>query len=342
MRSKIWLALPLVVTFGCKKPLPVETAAPVEEPPAGKAMVKAPKVADKENPDADDRALAEKTSLYVRECLNAFGRSIFDSEARYLSWVDPKTGPTGKERQIYGVLKPWGDPKKCRKAVDDAKAKGPKDAALHGLAEKYATAVEALVPTLETAHRYYDRKDYVEDRFAKGKELHPTLVAGFESFAKADAAFGARVSEIQEDLDLRDLARLEKSEGRKARWHVKKTLLTGKALVAEAKKDFAKLDPEALAAAVRTYEEAVEGLSAIGKSDDPDASNVSSYTSSSEGLLKVAKDTLRRKRDGKPMSKRELANWTMPRSSVDGSPAKIVAAWNDVVDSHNRILWARR
>ena len=41
-------------------------------------------------------------------------------------------------------------------------------------------AVVAAEDVIKEASTYYDQKNYKDDKFAKGKELHPRLLAAFE------------------------------------------------------------------------------------------------------------------------------------------------------------------
>src|SRR6185295_13020337 len=107
-----------------------------------------------------------------------------DSRKRYFSWVS-KNGPTGKERIIYGTYTIY-DTADCRQAVEKASALEPRDAALEAAASSYADAVSKLEPLLKEADDYYTQEDYKDDKMAKGKALHPRLVAAWDAFATAD------------------------------------------------------------------------------------------------------------------------------------------------------------
>ena len=103
------------------------------------------------------------------------------SRARYFSWAS-KTGPTGKERIIYGTYTIY-DTSDCRKNVEKANALEPREAALEAAASAYADAASKLEPLLKEADDYYQREDYKDDKMAKGKALHPRLVAAWDAFA---------------------------------------------------------------------------------------------------------------------------------------------------------------
>ncbi len=86
---------------------------------------------------AADRASAQKSSLteklnaYVG-CINRLSERSYDSRSRYFSWA-AKSGPTGKERIIYGTYTIY-DTSDCRKNVEKANAMEPHDAAIEAAA----------------------------------------------------------------------------------------------------------------------------------------------------------------------------------------------------------------
>jgi hypothetical protein len=116
----------------------------------------------------------EKINAYVG-CINRLSARSYQSRSRYFSWA-AKRGPTGKERIIYGTYTIY-DTSDCRKNVEMANGLEPHDAALEAAASAYAAAVGALEPLLKEADDYYSQQDYKDDKMAKGKALHPRLVA---------------------------------------------------------------------------------------------------------------------------------------------------------------------
>jgi hypothetical protein len=137
----------------------------------------------------------EKINAYVG-CINRLSERSYDSRARYFSWVG-KNGPTGKERIIYGTYT-IHDTADCRKNVEKANALEPRDAELEAAALAYAEAVAKLEPLLKEADDYYSQQDYKDDRMAKGKALHPRLVAAWDAFASADKALRRGVEAIND------------------------------------------------------------------------------------------------------------------------------------------------
>ena len=168
------------------------------------AVLFAPLAADRAA--AQTPSLTEKINAYVG-CINRLSERSYDSRARYFSWVG-KNGPTGKERIIYGTYTIY-DTSDCRKNVEKANALEPRDAALEAAASAYAEAVGKLEPLLKEADDYYSQENYKDDRMAKGKALHPRLVAAWDAFASADKALRSGVEAINDKRAAERLAEIE-------------------------------------------------------------------------------------------------------------------------------------
>ena len=69
----------------------------------------------------------------------------------------------------------------------------PHDAAIEAAATAYADAVSKLEPLLKETDDYYSQENYKDDKMAKGKALHPRLVAAWDKFATADKALRGEV-----------------------------------------------------------------------------------------------------------------------------------------------------
>jgi hypothetical protein len=332
----------LALSIGCKK----DEAASAEEQGSTKQAEKAEGLAKKTPAKGDDptQAMSAKMSGYVRECINSFSSSVSDSIRRYYSWVKKDQGITGKERHVYGVFKIHGDPRKCSQAVDKANKLEPKVPDLEKAASSYAAALEALVPVVNKAYPYYDQKDYKDDKLAKGKELHPQLVKVFTDFSAANKALYAVVDEHQEKLDQVSLGAVEGREGKKMLWQVKNTIVTAKRLF-KLNAYPKKLAVEKFKTELDSYAAALEAMKTYVEKNKSDkmASKADWYTRESDDLLKAGKELYRRARDSVPYSRGERMN--MGGSGewmVNGSPGKLLRAYNRVVDQYNSMMrWWR-
>ena len=138
-----------------------------------------------------------------------------------------KTGPTGRERIIYGTYTIY-DTTDCRRAIEKANTLEPSDPALESATAAYGAAVGQLEFLLKEADDYYKQENYKDDRMAKGKALHPRLVAAWDAFARADKALRGGVDAINDRRAVERLAEIEQSEGKNARYHVQALMIHAK------------------------------------------------------------------------------------------------------------------
>ena len=120
-------------------------------------------------------------------------------------------GPTGKERIIYGTYTIY-DTSDCRKNVEKANAMEPHDAAIETAATAYADAVSKLEPLLKETDDYYSQENYKDDKMAKGKALHPRLVAAWDAFAPPTRNCAARSKPSTTGAHRRSLPRSRKAK----------------------------------------------------------------------------------------------------------------------------------
>lgn len=165
---------------------------------------------------------AAKMNAYVG-CINRLSARAYDSRSRYFSWAG-KNGPTGRERSIYGTYTIY-DTAGYRKNVEQANAMEPHDAALEAAATAFADAVGKLEPLLKEADDYYEQQNYKDDRMAKGRALHPRVVAAWDAFAAADRRLRGEVDAIDDRRALAKLPEIEKTEGKKSRYYVEALII---------------------------------------------------------------------------------------------------------------------
>jgi hypothetical protein len=170
---------------------------------------------------------------------------------------------------------------------------------------------------------------------AKGKALHPRLVAAWDAFTAADQALRSNVESINDRRALARLAEIEKSEGKQARYHVEALMIQAKRVLRT--QDTAKPDIAELTKAISDYEgtvtaaEQFSGSSGGGKIGSIFISNAKSY-------LVTAKQLMRRIRDKTPYSSgdRMMLNSGAGAWMVEGSPARLLRDYNQLVDGYNR------
>jgi hypothetical protein len=296
----------------------------------GPAAAQQDRPASPANPAAAQ--LTQKLNAYVG-CINRLSARSFESRERYFSWVG-KNGPTGKERIVYGTYTIY-DTADCKKDVASANAMEPHDAELEAAANAYVTAVTALEPLLKEADDYYSQENYKDDKMARGKAMHPRLVAAWDAFAGANKALRAGVEAINDKRAAEQLAAIEASEGRKSRYYVEALMIQAKRLLRAQQAD--KPDLDAITRALSDYEATVKAAEeASGK--DGDVKLGSFFMGSAKSFLTTAKQLMRRVRDKVPYSSGDKmmmsnagAGWM-----VEGSPARLMRDYNQLVDGYNR------
>lgn len=301
--------------FACAVALAAPQASAQTQPPAP-------------NPEA---TLTAKMNAYVG-CINRLSERSYSSRSRYFSWAN-QNGPTGKERIIYGTYTIY-DTSDCRKNVEQANTLEPRDAELEAAGSAYADAVSKLEPLLKEADDYYTQENYKDDKMAKGKAMHPRLVAAWDAFAKADKDLRRNVETINDRRALQRLAEIERSEGRKTRYHVEALMIQAKRVLRAQNAD--KTDLAALTQALTDYETATKDLESTSNADDGQKIG-SMFTSSAKSFLTSAKQLMRRIRDKTPYSQGDKmminagSGWM-----IEGSPERLLRDYNQLIEAYNR------
>jgi hypothetical protein len=283
-------------------------------------------------PDASAREPGvEKLNAYIG-CYNRHSERAYLSRSRYFSWA-AKSGPTGKEKLIYGTYT-ISDPADCAKEVAHANQIEPRDAKLESAGSAYVAAVSALAPVLKEADDYYTQADYKDDKMAKGKALHPRLIAAWAAFESADTALSSMIDEIQDRNAAQQLVEIERSEGRKGRYHIASLMLRAKALVRVQGAD--KADLAKITEALGGYEAAVKAAEDYAASKSGEIG--SSFLGSAKSYLVTAKHLMRRVRDkvAYNQGERMILNTGNGAWMVEGSPARLSRDYNELIESYNR------
>lgn len=296
-------------------------------------------------PVTEDDKLGEKLDAYI-DCINDFSRSVHDSGDRYLDWVDEKTGPTGKETNVYGLYQ-IRETKTCVEGVAKAADLEPNDDALEAAGKKFTDTLVAAETVMNEAYKYYDEKNYQDDKWAKGKELHPKILAAVTEFDAADKALRALVAVQNDSLQERRLATIEKDMGKNLMWHQEKMMILAKKIVEagdvavepELALDLAKFEP-----LVTEFEQEVDAAKKYADAHKEEYDSVtmySSFLSDAEEYKKAAKELLRRKRDNNKFTKDDLERLkTGPAEWVEGSPAKLSTEYNELVGRSNGLSYS--
>ena len=271
-------------------------------------------------------------------CLNRLSERAFDSRSRYIDWAGDKPQMKKKPRNVLGLYTIY-ETDDCAKGVSEAAGATPANAPLDEASAAYVKSVQALEPLLNEADDYYEQENYKDDKFAKGKEMHGKLLAAWKDFGNADHKLRDVVQEISDVRQTAELARVEKEEGRSARFHMMNTFLGAKALVrAETSTEMDKMDlakvTELLAAYEKTFKE-LEDFAA-----GPNGGKIDSfYISSAKDVLVSAKGLMRRVRDKTGFDEGEKMMLSQPGAGwmIEGSQPRLIKDFNQLVDNYNRM-----
>jgi hypothetical protein len=283
-------------------------------------------------PAAAQASLNEKINAYIG-CINRLSERSHSSRQRYFSWVG-KNGPTGKERIIYGLYTIY-DTTDCKRNVEKANELEPRDVELETAASNYSEAVGALEVLLKEADDYYTQENYKDDKMAKGRALHPRLVAAWDAFAAADQKLRTGIDELQDAMAAQRIAEIERTEGVNARYHVEAVMLSAKRLMRA--QTASRQDLKAIEKALDDYEAILKATEAYADANK-DAKIGSSFVSSGKTYLTTAKQLMRRVRDKVPYSQGEkmILDTGGGAWMVEGSPARLARDYNQLVSSYNR------
>ena len=330
-------------TLGCKKLLRGRKTS-TSVPTATATRTSTPQ-------DDADEAVQEKLDGYIL-CLNTLSSPVHATRSRYFSWVNPKTGPTGKERVVLGLFDlPNDRVTKCTQGLAKSNALPPKDAKLEAAGGEFARTVTDLDVIIDEVFPYYEAKSFQSDAFAKGKAAHPRLIAAFSAFSRADANLHSTLDGITKPLAQRTLARIEREEGKKFRFHRKRVLLTARELV-EAGDPVGEDDNVDFAlynASFGELDTALNDLLAFGlvHKNELDAqsnpawplakSNFERFTRAADDLRKKSREFLRCLRDAP--AKARAPNGKIDTDKMgpcaDGRPRDVVQKYNDFVQTSN-------
>lgn len=290
--------------------------------------------------ESGETGSGEKLNLYI-SCYNQLDKRAHDSINRYASWIkDMDAGPTGRERVIYGLYSvDVDDIAQCQKDFEQAEQQKPILKELEAAGKNYVAALGALGASVTDIYPYYDREDYKDDGFAKGKAAHAALVKHMRAFTAASEAF-SEVLNVENDKALTaQLARIEKEEGRKIRYWSMALMLEAKRLAdIVIREDF---PVDVAAKRLESFEKVADEANTYIKANQTSPTFWMSMEGDVEDFRKAAKERLRRVRDKTPYSSGEQMHLNSPGGSwmVDGSPGKLVRAYNDLVSSSNRLRY---
>lgn len=292
---------------------------------------------DPESPHITVQAPKKSTEVPVTEKLNAYTFGInrmalraHESYARHDSWVDIETGPTGKERHIYGLYELYElEPIKAR--FEKVKTQSPQLPELEQAGDAYITSLLSLVELVRGAKDYYDQKDYLDDGMATGKTLHPGLVESFEAYFIAEKKLRARLAHYQGERKEALLAEADTEETRLFAQGMRSMDLTTALMEQAISEELFSLDAANLSDGIEKAQGAWDKLgemtpsNTLGYAEDP-----------AKDFIKSAKEVMRRARDQQAFSQSEaLLLQGNGAWMVEGSQGRLVNSYNQLVSAYN-------
>lgn len=271
----------------------VPDAAPL---PQAAEQARAPD-AKPENFDLD--AAIAKSNAYIA-LMNRTLRAV-ESWNRYTSWVNVKSGPTGKERYIdYGLYSLYDVKDEIAKARG-ALGEPPPTPELDAAFTRYIEAYETLAPLITSANGYYERKDYKSDKMVEGKALHAKMAPAADAFLRARAEVETLMRTFKRDLDKRALAAIAARDGQSAAWHIKSVMMAAEDVIEQLPRGPQPADMKAFDAALDVYAKTVRAFDEFAGAN---ASKLSTFESQPRSLL----GKLREVRDKLAKAKGRVAN----------------------------------
>lgn len=292
-----------------------------------------------EKPSVEDvkSGMSEKTQLYITKCFNPYANRVMDSYQRYTSWVkNEASGPTGRESIVYGLYDVNGDGEDCIAAVAEAQEMEPELPEVEQAAGQYSAALKEAIHQIRGVYKYYDQEDYKDDKFAKGKEAHASLIAAFKKFEEVNKSFAEELDELETKVNEAQLAELSGDPSRKFEFVVVDFNVKAKKLSSYVQRTaYASMDADQLQTMNDELESSINAMKEQGKGN---ISMASMYFSAADDLLKASKELMRRIRDKEPFDSFEKGILgTSGGWMVNGSPDKVIWAYNQLISRRSML-----
>jgi hypothetical protein len=289
--------------------VPPEPSPPEPEtPPAPPVDEPSPTV--RPVPPADERmeALQQKYQSYVLYCFNGKTPDFVARQA-YLSSVPSSRGP---EPGARAVIRETSDPGPCDEQLARLTADGS-ELALDRSARRFAGALRTLHELTQSATRYYEQ-EYQGDSSARGRELHPRIVAAFADFVKTHAELRRDLSDAERLLRFYFAGRATEQESAQIAGDVSASMIARLCNVNW--REIRRVDRNALEQALGTYDQV---LAQQAERNPVDAQ-----------LAADGEQCARRAEDGAWNDSERRLLQDGQGATVDGSPEKLVASYLQV------------
>jgi hypothetical protein len=214
----------------------------------------------------------------------------------------------------------------CADGLDKAATMQPADPPLDDIAKVYAATLRRLIPLMNEADVYYDQKDHIDDKLAKGRKLDAQLAPEFAALEKASADMRAAVDDRDAQLKAARLTTLEAKEGRSLDWHTLNVMIVARKAVKDLQA--APLSKATVATHETSMQQAFDAARAAADAAPAAPAGKrplwSGLQSNASNLLVAIKDLRRDLDAGK-------------RASID----PVLARYDDLVRNHNLMAGVR-
>jgi Protein of unknown function (DUF3829) len=275
-----------------------------------------------------------KMQLYI-ECYNASSDSLGRSLHRYASWVqDLAVGPTGTERNVYGLYEVNdAEIQKCHSNIAQAEKMQPAMPELDQAATAYDATIGPLSKTIAEIYPYYQRQNYKDDNFAKGKQMNKPLAEQGKAFEIAEQKFSSALDQANDQLTDARLKKMEKSGGHNLDYLQMATMADAKGLLRLLSKDDFPIDQAS--AKIDAFEKLIDEMQA-NKEEKP--AMWSMFISKVDAFRNAAKARMRRVRDKTPYTTGEQALIKNDAGEmVDGTSDKLSDTYNSMIETANSL-----
>lgn len=303
--------------------------------------------------DVADEQLQKKLDDYIK-CLNSLSTPIHQSRGRYLSYI-PKTGPTGRETTADLYKLSPGMTATCSLGMSRSKPLPPSDPKLEAAGEDFAKAAVEIDQLMSEMDTYYELRLFRNDKWEKGKTMHPKLMAAWAHFSTADKALHNALDGVTKPLSQRTLARIEREDGKRFSYNRKKVLITARELIESSDPigEDDDIDSALYTAAYTDFEKSLDELSAYGSMHKADLSkpsnpgfpmsdsNYSAFLKEAGDFKKAAKDFWRCIQEAPAKAKTPSGKVDMQKVGLcSGLPAwktaeAVIKQYNEFINTSN-------
>jgi hypothetical protein len=295
--------------------------------------------------ETDEQQLKAKMNVYV-EVINGLSNPIVRSYKRYLEWVNPQLGPTGREINVLGLYRIYQVTELLDKILT-AKTLPPHQPEVDALVDDYVAAAMQVTDEVNVAEAYYSLGKYKEDGLDKGRVMHEPLMEAFKVFDSINTRLVSAYQQLRLAYKQQQIAQYQ-ADGKQARVLVESALIQADALDYYVRQSnytllgkFELIDTNRVDAMVAEIEPVVQELGTY-VADKPEEVKqefggdgnrlVQVYVLQLNTLVNAAK-TLSAKVLGK-----QSFDSILSAALVEGSPENISAKYNEVAEAYNALV----